>query len=98
VDSHVVRWERKATMGHERELEPKLRELSDALQDLADDQGFEELFEIIHRPGWTTPAELEFFTGIVETITAQARALTALKGTLVLGSSRVELNPQPLPP
>lgn len=92
-------------MTHGRDLEPKVRQLSGALLHLANQEPFEELISIIHRPGWTTLAEFAFFTGIVDSMTAHAKALTGLKQVLLEGSrevraqgGEVELNPQPLPP
>jgi hypothetical protein len=83
---------------HGRDLEPKLKTLNDAFARLANDGSLEELVEIIHRPGWTTPAEVAFFTGIVDSMIAQAEVLTALRNVLLTAGSKVELNPQPLPP
>jgi len=56
---------------------------------LADNTEFDELLRIIHRPGWTTPAEFLFAMGVVESMTVHARALTDLKRTLINASRKV---------
>lgn len=43
---------------HIDELDQRLRELSDAFADLGTSDDFEDLFRIIHKPGWTTLPEL----------------------------------------
>jgi hypothetical protein len=79
-------------------LESRINELSERLTDLADDDQFANLIKIIHRPGWTTIAEQALVLGVVDSMIAQAKTLTALKNVLLSGASKVELNPQPLPP
>ena len=70
-------------------LETRIKELTKTLTQLTTEQDFQELIQIIHRPGWTTPAEFAFATGIVETMLAQAKALTNLKQALLAGSREV---------
>jgi hypothetical protein len=43
-------------------------------------------------------AEQAFFTGIVDAMLMQTKTLSALKQVLLSGATKVELNPQPLPP
>jgi hypothetical protein len=38
-------------------LEAKLRDLKELSAQFSDDADFIEMLKIIHRPGWTTPAE-----------------------------------------
>ena len=40
-------------------LEAVINRLQKAFDGLRDDDGFAELIRIIHRPGWTTPAEFQ---------------------------------------
>lgn len=54
---------------------------------IQDGEGFTELLRIIHRPGWTTPAEFKLVGGLVEIMETQARALVAMR-ELLLGASR----------
>jgi len=70
-------------------LETRIKELTKTLTQLTTEQDFQELIQIIHRPGWTTPAEFAFATGIVDTMLAQAKALTNLKQALLAGSREV---------
>ena len=70
-------------------LEKNVKELHQNLAGLADNNEFDELLKIIHRPGWTTPAEFLFAMGVVESMTVHARALTDLKRTLINASRKV---------
>jgi len=70
-------------------LEKHVKELNQNLNSLADNTEFDELLRIIHRPGWTTPAEFLFAMGVVESMTVHARALTDLKRTLINASRKV---------
>jgi hypothetical protein len=78
--------------GHKAEitrLEKQITALSDALAKLGSADDLRKLILIIRRPGWTTPAELAFASGIVESLTAQTKALTQLKSALMKGSEAV---------
>lgn len=85
-------------------LETRIKEFSTLLATLADTQDLEELIHIIHRPGWTTPAEYVLVSGMVNAMQEHAKALASLRQVLLNGSravgagDQVELNPQPLPP
>jgi len=79
-------------------LEVRIKELSTQLATLADTQDLEELIIIIHKPGWTTPAEYVLVRGLVDAMHEYTKALASLRQTLIHGSRAVELNPQPLPP
>jgi hypothetical protein len=79
-------------------LERRLRELHSGVQRLAAEQPVDSLISIIHKPGWTTVAEFELFTGLVEAMIAHTNSLAAMRQALFSGASKVELNPQPLPP
>jgi hypothetical protein len=70
-------------------LEKQISDLSKALKGLSDDQDLVELIKIIRQPGWTTPAEFAFVTGITEHITAQVKNLQTLRQVLVKGSRQV---------
>jgi hypothetical protein len=79
-------------------LETKIKELRATLASLADAKDFEEFIEVIHKPGFTTPAEAALFNGVVDSMAEQAKAVLGLKRMLLTGAAKVELNPQPLPP
>jgi hypothetical protein len=79
-------------------LETKITEIRATLTNLADGGGFEEFLRIIHKPGFTTVAEVTLFVGVVDSMAEQAKAILGLKRVLLTGAEKVELNPQPLPP
>jgi hypothetical protein len=73
-------------------LEGKIKELIGSLGRLAsttEGSSLQELVEIIHRPGWTTPTEGLFVEGIVDSMLSNARTLDALKHVLLTGSRAV---------
>lgn len=80
------------------QLEISIKELRSALTRVADGAGFEEFIKIVHRPGFTTPAEAALLQGVANSMLEQARTLMSLKQILLTGAEKVELNPQPLPP
>lgn len=73
--------------GHLADLEKRLKAVQDAHAALAPGDDWSELWRIIHMPGWTTPPEWLFATGILEYVEAQTRALTTLR-TKVLQAAR----------
>lgn len=79
-------------------LQAQLKELHKAMTRLSSEDPIDGLVSIIHRPGWTTLAEEAFFAGIVDAMLAQTKTLLGMKSALMSGASKVELNPQPLPP
>ena len=84
---------------HEIEhLAGKLRELQAELAVIADGDDLEAALRLIHRPGFTTPAEASLIAGLTESLIAQVRTTAALRNILTSGIERVTLNPQPLPP
>ncbi len=81
-----------------KHIETQLRELHASFQDLSGGDSLENMISVIHKPGWTTVAEVAFFTGMVDSMVAHTKALAILKQALFSGAAKVELNPQPLPP
>jgi len=71
-------------------LEAKLKELQEVCTTLADGSDSAEMLKIIHRPGWTTPADFFFVNSILDSLLAQARNLLALRKSLVTGAGQVE--------
>jgi hypothetical protein len=79
-------------------LETKTKELRATLTRLADDRGYDEFIGIIHKPGFTTVAEVALIKEIVDSMLEQAKTVAALRQVLLSAAAKVELNPQPLPP
>lgn len=72
---------------HGKTLEPKLRQLHAKLSKLGVN---EKLFQIIHRPGWTTPAEVHFFQQSMEHIEKTHDLLVQQLNDLHEGASLVK--------
>ncbi len=72
-----------------KRLEENIKALRHSLRELSDNPELEELLKIIHRPGWTTPAEASLVGGIVDSARVQVQALAELKRVLVAGSQIV---------
>jgi hypothetical protein len=70
-------------------LGKKLSTLNDGFDGLGDGSDIKELLRIIHRPGWTTIAELTLVHGIVDSMNAHIEAIAGLKASLVKGSQQV---------
>jgi hypothetical protein len=83
---------------HIANFESQIKEFNNSVRQLTGGDSLEGLIKNIHQPGWTTPAEIAFFGGILDSMVNQTRALNSLKQVLLSGASKVELNPQPLPP
>ena len=71
------------------QLERHVQNLGTAMERLHNRKEFDDLIAHLHRPGWTTPAEFIFATGIVESMLAHTNALSQLKVQLLHGSSLV---------
>jgi hypothetical protein len=72
-----------------KNLEKKITSLSNALAKLSSAEDFRKLILELRRPGWTTPAEFIFASGIVDSLAAHVAALGQLKGDLIKGSKAV---------
>ena len=70
-------------------LEKRIFELKDIFTIMADNSDLEELLKIIHRPGWTTPAEFALVGSVVESLNTQARNVASLRTALVASSRQV---------
>jgi len=79
-------------------FESQIKEFNNSLRQLMGGDSLDGLMKVIHQPGWTTIADIAFVGGILDSMVSQARALNSLKQVLLSGASKVELNPQPLPP
>ena len=87
---------------HVVQLERRVRTLGAQLETMSDSSDLEELIILIHRPGWTTPAEYLLVNAAIDAIQQQVEMLTGMRQALLNGSRIIaqadELNPQPLPP
>ena len=72
---------------HGKTLEPRLRKMHIRLSSMSVK---EDLFTIIHRPGWTTPAELFFFEQMLEHIERTQDLLDQQLGALARGAELVQ--------
>src|SRR5438094_1698416 len=84
-----VGWKRShLAMEHDmKNLELGIDRLHRAIAGLQGDDGLAELLKIIHRPGWTTPAEYKLVGGLVEIMETHVKALVTMR-ELLLGASR----------
>ena len=79
-------------------LETKLKSLQSDLAKLSDAKPMEEFLQIIHKPGFTTVAEGMLIEAMVASLHGHIGAALETRSALLNAASRVELNPQPLPP
>jgi hypothetical protein len=73
------------------QLKTRVKQLSKSMASAASNKELHNFLKIINNPGWTTPAEVLFVTGVVDAMLTHAEALGALKQVLVAGSRAVEL-------
>ena len=72
-----------------KRLEKKVTSISNALAKLSNADDFRKLILEWRRPGWTTPAEFIFVSGIIDSMAAQTATISQLKGNLIKGSNAV---------
>jgi hypothetical protein len=71
-------------------LEGRLNQLSDKLASFnSHAQQISELVPVIHRPGWTTLAEVTLVNGLVEAMIKHTEVIADLHSTLIRGSQAV---------
>jgi hypothetical protein len=75
---------------HIQNVEQKLSAVKANLRSVADDPVYDQLLQIIHRPGWTTPAEVAFVETILSSVDAHAQLLSQLHKDLLRSSQLVE--------
>jgi hypothetical protein len=71
------------------QLESHIQALKTSHAALASGDGLDELWQIIHRPGWTSVAELAFVRTGLDSIHAQTKQLHALTQRLVAAAKLV---------
>ncbi|MEV0537078.1 hypothetical protein [Kitasatospora sp. NPDC050463] len=69
-------------------LEQRIHHLITVTKSVTNDP-HEELLKIIHRPGWTTPAEVALVTHAVEHLIRQTEALNEARMGLIEGARSV---------
>ncbi|MFB7621082.1 hypothetical protein [Kitasatospora sp. NPDC056181] len=69
-------------------LEQRIHHLITVTKSVTNDP-HEELLKIIHRPGWTTPAEVALVTNAVDHLIKQTEALNAARQGLIEGARSV---------
>ena len=71
-------------------LEGRLSQLSDKLASLhAHSTQVSELIPVIHRPGWTTLAEVTLVSGMVEAMIKHTEVMAELHSSLMSGAQAV---------
>ena len=71
------------------QIEKRLRGLAAAFGDAGSSDDFDELFLIIHRPGWTTPAEIALIHSLIDAAENAINGAVQLRGALVDGARAV---------
>jgi hypothetical protein len=71
------------------QLESHIQTIRTAHKALAAGSELDELFKIIHNPGWTTPAEFAFLLASLESIRAQSAQLAGLQQSLLAAAQSV---------
>jgi hypothetical protein len=74
---------------HVTQLHEKVERLHREFKDMASQPPYEELLKIIHRPGWTTPAEVALVSGVVDGLQRQVAAMRLTHEELLAGSRQV---------
>jgi len=72
-----------------KQVESRISNVTQTLKALADDRELTDLLAIIHKPGWTTPAEALLVNGLLDSMIAHAKHLAELKQTLLAGARAV---------
>lgn len=72
-----------------KNLEKRMTDLSDALAHLNNAEDWKRLILILHHPGFTTPAEFIFISSLVDSMRAQADALSKQQGALLKGCEAI---------
>ena len=75
---------------HTAQLKPLISELIRSLRSTSSASDLRELLRIIHRPGWTTPAEVAFARGILTTTIQHLQVVAMLRNVLLIGSRNVK--------
>jgi len=78
---------------HLAKLETHIRSLKSAHTAFGNIDDWDELQILIHRPGWTTPAEQLFVAATLESILEQTKQLNTLREGLLASARAVGASP-----
>ena len=70
-------------------LETGINQFAEILVKLTNQETIEELIRIWRRPGWTTPAEFIFASGVLDSMISLANQLESMENVLLQGSDLV---------
>jgi hypothetical protein len=68
---------------HIDRIEGRLKELETLTKSFASNEDTQELMRIIHRPGWTTPAETQLMLALTEATIADVKQAARLRQELL---------------
>jgi hypothetical protein len=74
---------------HILRLEKSIKSLKVNLEGFVQVIDWEELLVTIHRPGWTTVAEIAFTQAILDSLNSHVQVMKGLAGSLMKGSRAV---------
>lgn len=74
---------------HIKELEPKIRKIQEHINRMAKENQADLLWQITHRPGWTTIIEVQFVNAILDSVSQQLEAADKAHRTLVSIAEKV---------
>ncbi len=74
---------------HITRLHERIEYLQRELEATAGEAPYPELLKIIHRPGWTTPAETLLTVAVVDNLIAQVAAVRQANQRLMAGAREV---------
>ena len=68
---------------HAKELEPKIQKIHDRLKKLATENNSERLFQIVRRPGFTTPREVQFVHAMLDSVSHHLEGVERAHSALI---------------
>jgi hypothetical protein len=77
---------------HVAHIERRLRALADSFSDAAASDDFDELFKLIHFPGWTTPVEIEFVNSLIDATERSLAGAVQLRAELLSSARAITEN------
>jgi hypothetical protein len=74
---------------HAKELEPKIRKIYEQLSRMVSEKRGEQLLQIIHRPGFTTPQEAQFVHAMLDSLGYHLEGVDRAQRALVSLSDQI---------
>jgi hypothetical protein len=74
---------------HVEDIDRRLRKLKAAITEFGECGDVEELFQIIHRPGWTTLPEAFLFSSLIDAAEQGLDSVRQLRGALLEGARAI---------